>query len=73
MPEWFEEWFGEEYLQLYPHRDDAEAERAVALIADATGLTEGWRVLDVGCGAGRHARAFRAVAALLGDVGRRSG
>jgi SAM-dependent methyltransferase len=60
MPEWFEEWFGEEYLQLYPHRDEAEAERAVALIAGATGLAAGWRVLDVGCGPGRHARAFRA-------------
>jgi SAM-dependent methyltransferase len=63
MPEWFEEWFGEEYLQLYPHRDDAEAERAVALIVRATGLAAGWRVLDVGCGAGRHARAFRAIGA----------
>ena len=63
MPEWFEEWFGEEYLQLYPHRDDAEAERAVALIARATGFTAGWRVLDVGCGAGRHARALRSLGA----------
>ena len=63
MAEWFEEWFGEEYLQLYPHRDDAEAERAVALIVEATGLTAGWRVLDVGSGAGRHARAFRAIGA----------
>jgi SAM-dependent methyltransferase len=63
MPEWFEEWFGEEYLQLYPHRDDAEADRAVALIIRATGLTTGWRVLDVGSGAGRHARAFEAVGA----------
>jgi SAM-dependent methyltransferase len=63
MPEWFEEWFGEEYLQLYPHRDEAEADRAVALVARATGLRPGWRVLDVGCGAGRHARAFRAVGA----------
>lgn len=63
MAEWFEEWFGEEYLQLYPHRDDAEAERAVALVARATGLRPGWRVLDVGCGAGRHARAFRAAGA----------
>jgi len=63
MPEWFEEWFGEEYLQLYPHRDHAEAGRAVALIARATGLAAGWRVLDVGCGAGRHARAFRAIGA----------
>ncbi len=34
MTEWFEEWFGEEYLQLYPHRDAAEAERAVGLILD---------------------------------------
>jgi SAM-dependent methyltransferase len=63
MPEWFEEWFGEEYLQLYPHRDEAEAERAVALIARATGLAAGWRVLDVGCGPGRHARAFQAIGA----------
>ena len=63
MPEWFEEWFGEEYLQLYPHRDEAEADRAVALVARATGLRPGWRVLDVGCGAGRHARAFRAAGA----------
>ena len=57
MPEWFEEWFGEEYLQLYPHRDEAEAERAVALIARATGLAAGWRVLDVGSGPGRFLRA----------------
>jgi SAM-dependent methyltransferase len=63
MAEWFEEWFGEEYLELYPHRDDAEAERAVALVVEATGLARGWRVLDVGCGAGRHARAFGAVGA----------
>jgi SAM-dependent methyltransferase len=63
MAEWFEEWFGEEYLQLYPHRDQAEADRAVALVVRATGLQPGWRVLDVGCGAGRHARAFRAAGA----------
>ena len=63
MSEWFEEWFGEEYLQLYPHRDDDEAARAVALLADATGLRPGWRVLDVACGAGRHARAFQAAGA----------
>jgi SAM-dependent methyltransferase len=63
VTEWFEEWFGEEYLRLYPHRDDAEAARAVALLARATGLQPGWRVLDVACGAGRHARAFRAAGA----------
>jgi ubiquinone/menaquinone biosynthesis C-methylase UbiE len=58
MTEWFEEWFGEEYLQLYPHRDAAEADRAVGLIGERVGLEPGWRVLDVACGAGRHARAF---------------
>src|SRR5438094_477645 len=60
MTEWFEEWFGEEYLQLYPHRDAAEADRAVGLILDRVGFAPGWRVLDVACGAGRHARAFQA-------------
>jgi SAM-dependent methyltransferase len=63
MTEWFEEWFGEEYLQLYPHRDAAEAERAVGLILDRVGFAPGWRVLDVACGAGRHARAFEAAGA----------
>ena len=61
--EWFEEWFGEEYLRLYPHRDDAEAERAVALISRTVPFQPGWRVLDVACGAGRHARAFGAAGA----------
>jgi ubiquinone/menaquinone biosynthesis C-methylase UbiE len=58
--EWFEEWFGEEYLQLYPHRDHAEAERAVGLILGTVGYQPGWRVLDVACGAGRHALALQA-------------
>lgn len=51
---WFRDWFGGEYLALYPHRDRAEARRAVALLRDATGLGRGTRVLDLGCGAGRH-------------------
>ena len=67
MTEWFEEWFGEEYLALYPHRDEAEAEQAVGLVLSSTGFAAGWRVLDVACGAGRHARALRrAVARCFG-------
>jgi SAM-dependent methyltransferase len=58
MTEWFEEWFGEDYLRLYPHRDEAEAERAVGLIVRTVPYQAGWRVLDVACGAGRHTRAF---------------
>lgn len=63
MPEWFEEWFGEEYLQLYPHRDDDDARRAIDLVRRVVELRPGWRVLDVACGAGRHARAFERLGA----------
>ncbi len=63
MSEWFRQWFGEEYLQLYAHRDDAEAERAVRLLQTVLPWQAGWRVLDVGCGAGRHARALEAAGA----------
>jgi len=63
MTEWFEEWFGEEYLRLYPHRNDAEAEQAVDLILRTVPFEPGWRVLDVASGAGRHARAFQAAGA----------
>lgn len=51
---WFRDWFGSEYLALYPHRDRAEARRAVALLREAIALGPGARVLDVGCGPGRH-------------------
>ena len=63
MADWFEEYFGEEYLLLYPHRDEEDAERLVSLLCRTVGLMPGWRVLDVACGTGRHAAAFRARAA----------
>jgi len=63
MPEWFEEWFGEEYLRLYPHRDEADAERAVELVRHAVPWRPGLRVLDIGAGAGRHSRALTAAGA----------
>lgn len=56
MSEWFEHWFGEEYLRLYPHRDEQEAEHVVALLA-RHGVVGAGRVLDLACGAGRHLAA----------------
>ncbi len=55
MSEWFERWFGEEYLDLYPHRDEAEAERLVSLLERHGIGRAGTRILDLACGAGRHA------------------
>jgi SAM-dependent methyltransferase len=56
MSEWFERWFGEEYLALYPHRDEREAAAAVALVESNLGGIKVNRALDLACGAGRHAR-----------------
>jgi SAM-dependent methyltransferase len=54
--DWFEEWFGEEYLRLYPHRDETDAAAAIELIAAQLQGKRIDSVLDLGCGAGRHAR-----------------
>lgn len=58
--EWFRDWFGEAYLELYPHRDEEEAARGVALYRERTGIGAGARVLDLACGAGRHLQRLRA-------------
>jgi SAM-dependent methyltransferase len=56
--DWFHHWFGEEYLRLYPHRDQAEAAAAVRLHLEVSGRPEG-RSLDLACGEGRHLRELR--------------
>ena len=56
-PEWYREWFGEEYLALYPHRDQEEARDAVDLVLRSLGRPRG-RILDLACGAGRHLTEF---------------
>jgi SAM-dependent methyltransferase len=53
VEEWFRSWFGPLYEELYSHRDPSEAALQVASLLSWTGPLAG-RVLDAGCGAGRH-------------------
>lgn len=57
MTTWYKEWFGEDYLRLYPHRDHVDAESVVALIEKNVQLRDK-RVLDLACGPGRHVAPF---------------
>lgn len=58
---WYKEWFGQEYLELYAHRDAGEADRHLDFVERylAPRLPEPKAVLDLACGAGRHTQALR--------------
>ncbi len=56
---WYKEWFGEEYLELYAHRDRGEAESHVDFVRQRFGDQRPRAVLDLACGAGRHTAALR--------------
>lgn len=58
---WYETAFRKQYLDLYYRRDDAAAQGEAAFAARALGLGPAARVVDVACGAGRHARALVAL------------
>ena len=59
MAAWYKEWFGEEYLDLYAHRDTGEAQRHVRFVQSLM-KSAPRAVLDLACGAGRHTAALRA-------------
>ncbi len=52
---WYEQFFGPDYLALYVHR---ETEAEVDAIEKILHLRKGAKILDVACGAGRHAVAL---------------
>jgi SAM-dependent methyltransferase len=60
---WYAERFDGDYLDVYAHRDAAEAERATRALLEPLGLG-GKRVLDLGCGAGRYTLALQRRGAL---------
>jgi len=58
---WYETAFRKEYADLYYRRNDEAAAGEAKFAAAALGLKPSSRVLDVACGAGRHARALHAM------------
>lgn len=73
MTAWYKKSFGEDYLLVYNHRSQEEAERQVAAILPLLHLREGDRILDLCCGTGRHAaalakRGYRVTGIDLSDV-----
>lgn len=54
---WYRDWFGEEYLDLYSHRDEEEARQHVAFFKTRIGSVQG-PILDLACGEGRHMQEF---------------
>lgn len=51
---WYEAAFDREYLDIYAHRDAADAARALAFLEREKVVRPGHRVLDLCCGNGRH-------------------
>jgi ubiquinone/menaquinone biosynthesis C-methylase UbiE len=52
---WWESWFGEEYLELYPHRDLESARREISFALSRLDR-QPELLLDLCCGSGRHSR-----------------
>lgn len=53
--QWFETWFNHPfYLELYAHRNDADAQKLLDLVFSNLNLKPSARILDLGCGNGRH-------------------
>jgi SAM-dependent methyltransferase len=58
MSAWYKKSFGRAYLDLYPHRNEAEAEQDIKDLVNMVGLKKEATILDLACGAGRHLLAL---------------
>jgi SAM-dependent methyltransferase len=51
---WYVEWFDENYLEVYRHRNTDDAKKQVQLIINTLRLAKTGTILDLGCGEGRY-------------------
>lgn len=58
MKPWYEQSFGTDYMLVYKHRDCHNANNEMRRMVDWLRLPEGAKVLDIGCGMGRHSLAL---------------
>ncbi|CAM4118228.1 methyltransferase domain-containing protein [Paenibacillus alkaliterrae] len=58
MKPWYEQSFGTDYMLVYKHRNWGEANKEVQRMVDWLQLPNNAKVLDIGCGMGRHALAL---------------
>lgn len=59
MQPWYESWFDSPYYHiLYSHRDDKEAALFIENLVNHLRLQKNDRILDLGCGKGRHSQQF---------------
>lgn len=68
MKHWYENWFDENYLELYKHRDSTDAKLQVELIEKKINITREMAILDLGCGDGRHSILFHQKGYLINGI-----
>ena len=51
---WYEKWFGEDYIDVYKHRNEQEAHSFINTLENKSLLRPGYKVLDLCCGGGRY-------------------
>lgn len=56
MSEWYKEWFDDDYLKVYSHRNDEDAKTLIETVLKYIDIEKNAFVLDAACGAGRHSR-----------------
>lgn len=57
--DWFVEWFNtEEYLNVYKHRNETDAECHIKFLLSKIKLNPNASILDMACGSGRHSILF---------------